>query len=221
MDSNDTLSHYFCPYTSQQNVRAERKLHHILDVVRTFLISASVLERFWGEAALTAVYTINRLLSPTTHKKSPFELLYEKLSEYSSLRVFGCVCFVFLLSHERNKLEPRSRLYCFLGYGISQKGFPYYDLISRRLRISRHVEFWEHQTFFSRQYFPFIFSSMTLIFTDPLVDLYLDPMRNSAPPPSSSDAPSSVLSPAVGSPASILHHQHHESLPQISVVPLG
>ena len=117
--------------------------------------------------ALTAVYTINRLLSPTTHKKSPFELLYEKLPDYSSLRVFGCVCFVSLPSHERNKLKPWSWLCCFLGYGISQKGFRCYDPISRRLRISRHVEFWEHQTFSNPQYFPFISSSMTLIFTDP------------------------------------------------------
>uniref|UniRef100_A0A2N9HJ51 Reverse transcriptase Ty1/copia-type domain-containing protein n=1 Tax=Fagus sylvatica TaxID=28930 RepID=A0A2N9HJ51_FAGSY len=71
---------------SQQNGRAERKLHHILDVVRTLLIYASVPECFWGEAALIAVYTINRIPSPTTHKKSPFELLYDKLPNYSSLR---------------------------------------------------------------------------------------------------------------------------------------
>ena len=152
--------------------------------------------------ALTAVYTINRIPSPTTHKKSLFELLYNKLPDYSYLQVFGCVCFVFLPSHERNKLEPQSRLYCFLGYGISQKGFRCYDPISHRLRIYRHVEFWEHQTFSSRQHFFFISSSMTPIFTDPSIDLYLDPVRDSAPPPSSSDVPSLVLSPAAGSPDS-------------------
>ena len=133
--------------------------------MRTLLISAFVLERFWSEAALTAVYTINRIPSPTTHKKSPFELLYDKLPNYSSLLVFGCVCFVSLPSHERNKLKPRSRLCCFLGYGISQKGFRCYDPISRRLRISRHVEFWEHQPFSSRQHFRFISSSMTFTLT--------------------------------------------------------
>ena len=104
MDSNGTLPHYSCPYISQQNGRAKHKLRHILDVVRTLLISVSVPECFWGEAALTTVYTINRIPSLTTHKKSPFELLYDKLSDYSSLRVFGCVCFVSLPSHERNKL---------------------------------------------------------------------------------------------------------------------
>uniref|UniRef100_A0A2N9GWD9 Integrase catalytic domain-containing protein n=1 Tax=Fagus sylvatica TaxID=28930 RepID=A0A2N9GWD9_FAGSY len=86
LDSNGTLPHYSCPYTSQQNGHAERKFRHILDVVRTLLISASIPERFWGEAALTTVYTINRIPSPTTHKKSPFELLYDKIPDYSSLR---------------------------------------------------------------------------------------------------------------------------------------
>uniref|UniRef100_A0A2N9GQS7 Uncharacterized protein n=1 Tax=Fagus sylvatica TaxID=28930 RepID=A0A2N9GQS7_FAGSY len=164
--------------------------------------SLSRLQLLASQAALTAVYTINHIPSPTTHKKSPFELLYDKLPDYSSLRVFGCVCFVSLPSHERNKLEPRSRLCCFLGYGISQKGFRCYDPISRRLRISRHVEFWEHQTFSSRQHFPFISSSMTPIFTDPSIDLYPDLVRDSTPPPSSSDVPSLALSPAAGSPDS-------------------
>ena len=85
MDSNSTLSHYSCPYTSQQNGHAERKLCHIFDIVGTLLISASVPERFWGEEALIAVYTINRIPSHTTHKKSPFELLYDKLPNYFSL----------------------------------------------------------------------------------------------------------------------------------------
>uniref|UniRef100_A0A2N9IUD6 Reverse transcriptase Ty1/copia-type domain-containing protein n=1 Tax=Fagus sylvatica TaxID=28930 RepID=A0A2N9IUD6_FAGSY len=43
---------------------------------------------------------------------------------------------------------------------------------------------------------------MTLIFTDPSIDLYPDLVRNSAPPHSSSDVPSLVLSPAVGLPDS-------------------
>ena len=43
---------------------------------------------------------------------------------------------------------------------------------------------------------------MTLIFTDPSINLYPDPVRDSSLPPSSSDVPSLVLSSAPGSPAS-------------------
>uniref|UniRef100_A0A2N9FNI5 Reverse transcriptase Ty1/copia-type domain-containing protein n=1 Tax=Fagus sylvatica TaxID=28930 RepID=A0A2N9FNI5_FAGSY len=89
-----------------------------------------------------------------------------------------------------------------INFSMSLRGFRCYDPISHRLRISRHVEFWEHQTFSSRQHFPFISSSMTPIFTDPSIYLYPDPVRDSAPPPNSSDVSSLVLSPAAGSPDS-------------------
>uniref|UniRef100_A0A2N9HGZ1 Uncharacterized protein n=1 Tax=Fagus sylvatica TaxID=28930 RepID=A0A2N9HGZ1_FAGSY len=53
----------------------------------------------------------------------------------------------FFSLHEHNKLEPCSRLCCFLGYGETQKGYRCYDPIAHRLRISRHVVFWEYRLF--------------------------------------------------------------------------
>jgi hypothetical protein len=110
LQQNGTVSHHSCPYTSQQNGRVERKHRHIMDTVRALLISASLPERFWGEAALTAVYTINCVPSPTIHNKTQFVLFHGKVPNYSLLRVFTCVCFVTLPTQERTKLEPRSRL---------------------------------------------------------------------------------------------------------------
>ena len=46
--------------TSQQNGRAERKLRHIFDVVRATTIATSTPCQFWGQVALTVVYTINQ-----------------------------------------------------------------------------------------------------------------------------------------------------------------
>jgi len=60
---------------------------------------------------------------------------------YSSFQGFGCAYFVSLPSYEQTKLHPRACLCCFLGYGVSQKGFCCYDPITHRLRISRHVKF--------------------------------------------------------------------------------
>uniref|UniRef100_A0A2N9FKW8 Integrase catalytic domain-containing protein n=1 Tax=Fagus sylvatica TaxID=28930 RepID=A0A2N9FKW8_FAGSY len=165
-----TIIQRSCAGTSQQNGRAERKHRHILDSVRAFLISASCPERFWGEAALTAVYTINRLPSSALQNVTPFERLYGTPASYSSLRVFGCACFVLLQPHEHSKLEPRSRLCCFLGYGIEHKGYRCWDPISQRLRISRHVVFWEHTMFNSLS--KFTTCSTPSFFTNPSLPLF-------------------------------------------------
>uniref|UniRef100_A0A2N9EVF0 Integrase catalytic domain-containing protein n=1 Tax=Fagus sylvatica TaxID=28930 RepID=A0A2N9EVF0_FAGSY len=179
-----TLIQRSCAGTSQQNGRAERKHRHILDSVRAFLISASCPERFWGEAALTAVYTINRLPSSALQNVTPFERLYGTPASYSSLRAFGCACFVLLQSHEHSKLEPRSRLCCFLGYGIEHKGYRCWDPISQRLRISRHVVFWEHIMFNSLS--KFTTCSTPSFFTNPSLPLF---------PISPADSPTSPLAP--------------------------
>jgi hypothetical protein len=191
-----TIIQRSCAGISQQNGRAERKHRHILDSVRAFLISASCPERFWGEAALTAVYTINRLPSSALQNVTPFERLYGTPASYSSLRVFGCACFVLLQPHEHSKLEPRSRLCCFLGYGIEHKGYRCWDPISQRLRISRHVVFWEHTMFNSLS--KFTTCSTPSFFTNPSLPLFphatsLDP--SAILPISPVDSPVSPLAP--------------------------
>ncbi|GFS32293.1 hypothetical protein Acr_00g0021810 [Actinidia rufa] len=133
-----TLSHRSCPDTSQQNGRAEHKHRHLLDTTRALLISSGCLERFWGKAALTATYTINRIPLPLLGNLTPYECLYGTPPDYHSLRVFGCACFVLLQPHERTKLEPRSRLCCFLGYGIEYKAvffFRYPYLIDSSIEL--------------------------------------------------------------------------------------
>ena len=146
------------------------------------------------------MYTINCIPSPTTHNKLPFKLLYGQTPNYSSLRVFGCACFVSLPPHERTLLQPRTRLCCLLGYGVSQKGFRCYDPISHRLRVSRHVEFWEHRHFTSLQQFPASSSLESPIFTDLFLPLYPELMEDSSTSSASLDDSSPILSPAYDPP---------------------
>ena len=112
------VPHSSCVDTSQKNGRVECKLRHILDVVCATTIATSTPSQFWGEAALTVVYTINRCPSPVVQNQTPYDMLFGSSPSYDLLRVFGCVCFVLLQDHERNKLQSRSHLCCFLGYGI-------------------------------------------------------------------------------------------------------
>ncbi|KAL6335455.1 hypothetical protein AAG906_029698 [Vitis piasezkii] len=78
-----------------------------------------------GEASLHAVHAINRIPSAVIHNQTPYERLFGSPPDYHHLRSFGSACFVLLQPHEHNKLEPRSRLCCFLGYGETQKGYRY------------------------------------------------------------------------------------------------
>ena len=108
-------------------------------------------------------------------------MLFGSSPSYDSLRVFGCVCFVLLQDHERNKLQSSSRLCCFLGYGIGKKGYRCYDPISKRLRVSRHVVFWEHKMFYQ---LPHVHVS-PIPSIDPLPDLPPPPppLVSESPPP--------------------------------------
>ena len=107
LHSYGTVHHLTCLGTSQQNSRTERKLRHILDIVRVFLLFAKFLAPFWGEVALNAVHAINRIPSAVIYNQTPYERLFGSPPDYHHLRSFGSACFVLLQPHEYNKLEPR------------------------------------------------------------------------------------------------------------------
>ena len=69
LHSYDTVHQLTCSSTSQQNGRVERKLHHILDIVRALLLSVEVPALFWGEVALYVVHAINHIPSPVIQIK--------------------------------------------------------------------------------------------------------------------------------------------------------
>ena len=144
-----------------------------MDTVRALLISVSVIESFLEEAALTTVYTINCTPSLVTDNISPYECLYNDPPNYNNLRVFESTCFILLQSHECNKLEPRSRLCCFLGYGIEHKRYRCYDPISKHLHISRHVEFWKDVKFSDIFKTPTPSGLGRPLFADPSLDIIL------------------------------------------------
>ena len=81
-----------------------------------------------------------------------------------------------------------------------QKGFHCYNPISHHLRVSRHVEFWEHCSFTSLQQFPTSPSLESPIFTNLFLLLYPKLVEDSSTSAASPDDSSPVLSPAYDPP---------------------
>ncbi|RVW41993.1 Retrovirus-related Pol polyprotein from transposon TNT 1-94 [Vitis vinifera] len=150
MSHHGILHQSSCAHTPQQNGVAERKNRHLVETARTLLLHSHVPFRFWGDAVLTACYLINRMPSSVLHDQIPHSLLFPDQPLYFlPPRVFGCTCFVHILTPGQDKLSAKAMKCLFLGYSRLQKGYRCYSLETHRYFISADVTFFEDSPFFS------------------------------------------------------------------------
>lgn len=134
-----------CVAIPQQNSIMEMSHQHSLDVARALLFQSNLSLIFWTDCVFTTIYLTNRILSPPIlSKKSPYEMLFNKLPSYTHVKVFGCLCYASIIAHNRSKFDYRARRCTFLGYPLAIKGYKLYDFDSCSTFISRDVIFYEH-----------------------------------------------------------------------------
>jgi histone deacetylase 1/2 len=138
--TNGIIHRMSCPHTHQQQGSAERKHRHVTEVGLTLLASSGLPHSFWADAFVAGIFVTNRIPSSVLYYLSPFEKLFNKCSDYSIFRPFGCLCYPHLRPFNNHKMDFRSAKCIFIGYSTAHKGYKCMNS-KGKIYIARHVVF--------------------------------------------------------------------------------
>ena len=179
------ITHYkACSATPQQNGVVERKHKHLLETARALSFQSNLPKQFWGECVLTAAYLINRMPLQSLGLISPQEKLLQTKPNLSHLRSFGCLCFISTKKMHITKFDARAHPCVFIGYPNLQKAYKVYDLVTKKVLISRDVIFFE-------KHFPFHLQTTTSSHSSPFYPFFL-PLTTNTPDYTEDDVPPST-----------------------------
>ncbi|KAI5336533.1 hypothetical protein L3X38_015801 [Prunus dulcis] len=131
-------------YSPQQNGVAERKNRTVVEMAKSMLHEKGMTYDFWAEAVNTAVYLLNRCPTKSLKKVTPFEAYTGRKPGIAHLKIFGSPCHVLIPSALRHKLEENSHKCIFVGYGLCEKGYRLFDPSTRKVILSKDVQFDEN-----------------------------------------------------------------------------
>ncbi|MBW0539505.1 hypothetical protein O181_079220 [Austropuccinia psidii MF-1] len=130
------------PYTPQQNPFAERANRTLFERVRCLLSDSWLDHSWWGEAAATAAYLLNRTPVSSQDFKTPYERFYNKKSELRSIHPFGSKIFINKEKKKlTSKLSSRAENGIFVGYTKGHKNFKVYNLETGKFQITHDCLF--------------------------------------------------------------------------------
>ncbi|KAG8486393.1 hypothetical protein CXB51_019730 [Gossypium anomalum] len=128
-------------YTPQQNGVAERKNRTILDMARNMVKGKYLPRTFWAEAVQYAVYLLNRCLTKSVKYKTPNEAWSNQKLGVGHLKIFRCVVYAHVADQTRKKLDDKGVKCIFIGYEKRSKAYRLYNPLTKKVIISRDVEF--------------------------------------------------------------------------------
>lgn len=133
-------------YTLQQNGVAERKNQTIVEMERSMMKAKGLPIEYWGEAIATTAYLINRSPTKVVHDKIPQEAWTRCKWKVEHLRVFKCVAYTHVPKEKRHKLDDKSEKCIFTGYSEESKAYRLYNPVTKKIVISRDMEFLEDKS---------------------------------------------------------------------------
>nr|KYP66838.1 Retrovirus-related Pol polyprotein from transposon TNT 1-94 [Cajanus cajan] len=138
------------PYTPQHNGIAERRNRTILNMVRSMLKEKNLPHSFWGEAAMTAVYVLNRCPTKRLDSMVPEEAWSGSKPSVKHFRIFGSLCYRHVPDQRRKKLDDKSEPMIFVGYN-STGSYKLYNPKTKQVLFSRDVYFDESNSWSESQ----------------------------------------------------------------------
>lgn len=140
--------------TPQHNAIAERLNGTLFAMARAILAHSQLPPTFWATAIHAAIYIRNRCTNARDSTKTPEELWSGKKPKVAHLRAYGCNAYIHVLDQERKKLDPKAHRGIFVGYSEEQGGaYRVYNLLTRRVEVSRDVQFDESSFTFAADVF--------------------------------------------------------------------
>jgi hypothetical protein len=132
-------------YTTQQNGVAEMKNQTIMNMARSLIREKCLSNLFWAKEVACSVYLLKRYPTTSIKMKVPQEAWSGTKINVAHLRSFGCITFTHVPSELRKKPDDRSEKCNFFYYSETSKAYKLYNLISKKLILSRDVKFLENQ----------------------------------------------------------------------------
>ena len=129
------------PGIPQQNSVAERMNRTLNEHARSMRLHAGLPKTFWADVVSTATYLINWGPSVPMKCRLPEEVWSGKEIKFSHLKVFGYVSYVYIDSDACSKLDAKSKICFFIGYGDDTFGYRFWDEQNRKIIKSRNVVF--------------------------------------------------------------------------------
>ena len=93
-------------YTPKKNGKVEWKLWHIMETKLALLTTTSLALKFLVYVFQTTVTLINCMPTPLLDYKSPFHILLNRISNYYSFHIFGCLCYPYLMAIQLSQTPP-------------------------------------------------------------------------------------------------------------------
>ncbi|KAL8103772.1 hypothetical protein AgCh_028101 [Apium graveolens] len=94
-----------------------------------------------SKTKMVDVYLLNRCPTKSVRNKTPNEAWSGSKPSVGHLRIFGCITYAHIPDQKRKKLDDKGEKCIFTGYDKRSKAYRLYNPLTKKLIISRDVEF--------------------------------------------------------------------------------